>query len=105
MKNLARLVAAGLVIALLPSLGWSQSTDRSEMDQWLKDTAGQGDLPMGTKITPANWQQYKNVLPLGMQKLFEGKYFWKIPDGAELEVGRRSITSFLILGAPQPRST
>jgi len=94
MKNLARLVAAGLVIALLPSLGWSQSTDRSEMDQWLKDTAGQGDLPMGTKITPANWQQYKNVLPLGMQKLFEGKYFWKIPDGAELEVGP-TIHNFL----------
>ena len=94
MKNLARLMAAGLVIALLPSLGWSQSTDRSEMDQWMKDTANQGDLPLGTKITNANWQQYKNVLPLGMQKLFEGKYFWKMPEGVELEVGP-TIHNFL----------
>src|SRR6516162_2183934 len=85
MRSLARLMAVGLVIALLPSLGWSQSTDRSEMDQWVKDTANQGDLPVGTKITTANWQQYKNFLPLGMQKLFEGKYFWKMPEGVELD--------------------
>jgi hypothetical protein len=94
MKTLARLLAVGMVIALLPSLGWSQSTDRSEMDQWVKDTANQGDLPVGTKVTNANWQQYKNFLPLGMQKLFEGKYFWKMPEGVELDVGP-TIHNFL----------
>ena len=87
MRHCARLLVAALFITLLPSLGWSQSTDRSEMDQWVKDTANQGDLPVGTKVTNANWQQYKNFLPLGMQKLFEGKYFWKMPEGVELEVG------------------
>ena len=56
MKGLARLIAAGLVIAMLPSLGWSQAVDRGEMDQWVKDTANQGDLPVGTTVTPANWQ-------------------------------------------------
>jgi hypothetical protein len=76
-----------LAIGLLPSLGWSQSTDRSEMDQWIKDTANQGDLPVGTKVTMANWQQYKNFLPLGMQKLFEGQYFLKMPQDVELDVG------------------
>jgi hypothetical protein len=70
MKTLARLLAAGAIIALLSSLGWSQaSTDRSEMDQWLKDTANQGEVPLGTKITPGNWQQNKGVLPLGMQAI------------------------------------
>ncbi len=69
------LLGAVLTIALLPSLGWSQSTDRSAMDQWLKDSEHQPDLPLGTKITPANWQQYKEFLPLGMQELFEGKYY------------------------------
>ena len=88
MKSLARLLAAGAIIALLPSLGWSQaSTDRSEMDQWLKDSANQAEVPVGTKITPANYAQYKGVIPLGMVKLFEGKYFWKIPQDAVLEVG------------------
>jgi hypothetical protein len=86
-RRFVHLLAAALVIALLPSLGWSQSTDRSAMDQWMKDTEHQPDLPLGTKITTANWQQYKEFLPLGMQELFEGKYYWKMPEGAELEVG------------------
>jgi hypothetical protein len=96
MKNLARVIAVGLVIALLPSLGRSQeaSTDRSEMDQWIKDTANQGDLPVGTKITMANWQQYKNFMPLGMQKLFEGIYFLKMPPNVEMDVGP-AIHNFL----------
>jgi hypothetical protein len=29
----------GFLLALLPSLVWAQGTDRSEMDQWIKDTA------------------------------------------------------------------
>src|SRR5712692_8852453 len=100
MKALARLLAAGAIIALLPSLGWSQySTDRSEMDQWMKNTANQGDIPVGTKVTPANWQQYKNFLPLGMQKLFEGKYFWKMPDNAVLEVGP-TVNNFFFITWP-----
>ncbi|HZP44008.1 MAG TPA: DUF1329 domain-containing protein [Candidatus Binataceae bacterium] len=94
LKVFSRLLAAGVIIALLPSLGWSQSTDRSEMDQWIKDTANQGDLPVGTKITMSNWQQYKNFLPLGMQKLFEGTYFWKMPQDVELDVGP-TINNFL----------
>jgi hypothetical protein len=96
MKTLARLLAAGAIIALLPSLGWSQaSTDRSEMDQWLKDSANQAEVPIGSKVTPANYQQYKGVLPLGMLKLFEGKYFWKIPQDAVLEVGP-TVHDFLL---------
>ncbi len=64
------------------------------MDQWVKDAANQGDLPIGTKITMANWLQYKNFLPLGMQKLFEGGYFWKMPQDVELDVGP-AIHNFL----------
>jgi len=26
-------------------------------------------------------------MPLGMQKLFEGTYFWKMPSDVELDVG------------------
>jgi len=85
-KCLGRLMAIGLVIALLPSLGWSQSTDRSEFDAWLKGSANQPEVPIGTKITAANWQQFQYAMPLGMDKLWEGKYFWKMPPGAEINV-------------------
>ncbi len=60
MKSLVRVLAALALIALLPSLGRSQgTTDYSEMGQWVKDSQHQGNLPIGTKITMANWQQYK----------------------------------------------
>ena len=39
MKGLARVLAVGALVLLLPSLGWTQaSTDFSEMQQWVKDS-------------------------------------------------------------------
>ena len=35
----------------------------------------------------ANWQQYRQFMPDGMQMLFEGKYFWKMPADVEMDVG------------------
>jgi hypothetical protein len=87
MKHVLRTVGLGLLLTMLPALGWAQSTDRSEMDQWLTESQHQGDIPVGTKITTSNWQQYKQFMPLGMVELFSGKYFWKIPPDAELTVG------------------
>jgi len=97
MKSLARVLALGaLVLLLLPSFGWAQaSTDYSEMDQWVKDSANQTQIPVGTKITMSNWQQYKQYLPLGMTKLFEGQYFWKMPADVSLEVGPTHLGSRL----------
>ncbi|HLW69571.1 MAG TPA: DUF1329 domain-containing protein [Candidatus Binataceae bacterium] len=95
MQRFARVMAAAMLIALLPSRGWSQATDRSEMDQWLKDSQNQGELAIGTKVTIQNWQQYRNFLPLGMQEMFAGKYFWKIPPEAVLEVGP-TVHDFLL---------
>jgi Protein of unknown function (DUF1329) len=79
----------GFLLLLLPSLLWAQtSTDRSELDQFLKETANQGPQPpVGTKITTANWQQYKAFLPFGMVKLFQGQYQWQMPQDAELDIG------------------
>jgi hypothetical protein len=86
MKKLGALVI-GFVLALLPSLVWAQGTDRSEMDQWIKDTQQQTEPPAGTTITMANWQQYKSVMPLGMIKLFQGTYGWKMPADVAIPVG------------------
>lgn len=44
-------------------------------------------IPIGTRITMQNWQQYKQFMPDGMIDLFEGKYFWKMPADVEMEIG------------------
>ena len=43
----------------------------------------------GTRITLANWTEYRRFMPIGMQALFNGKYTWKIGPGPEyaMEVG------------------
>ena len=44
-------------------------------------------LPPGTRITPENWQLYRQFMSDGVQALFDGKYFWKMPADAELVIG------------------
>src|SRR5271155_4447101 len=82
-------LALGLLALTLPARSWSQViADRSELYQFLKDTAEQGaPPPSGTKITAENWQQYKAFMPFGMVKLFQGQYQWKMPADVEIDVG------------------
>ena len=44
-------------------------------------------IPVSTKITLANWQQYSQYMPLGMRELFKGDQFWKMPADLEIVVG------------------
>lgn len=44
-------------------------------------------LPVGTTITMQNWRQFQKFMPDGMITLFEGQYFWKMPDDVAMEVG------------------
>jgi Protein of unknown function (DUF1329) len=46
-------------------------------------------LPVSTKITTANWQQYRKFEPIGMQAFLSGQYFWRLGAGSEdyIEVG------------------
>ena len=85
MKLMVRILALALLFAW-PSISLAQ-VDRSEMDQWLAASAKQGDIPVGTKITMSNWQQYQQFMPFGMVQLFEGKYQWKMPTDVEMDVG------------------
>jgi hypothetical protein len=86
MKIVVRIFAMVLLFAL-PSIARAQQVDRSEMDQWLAASEKQGDIPVGTKITMSNWQQYQQFMPFGMVQLFEGKYQWKMPSDVEMDVG------------------
>jgi hypothetical protein len=55
--------------------------------QWLELTARQGTIAPGTAITARNWRQYRQFMPMGMQELFSGRHFWKMPTEVELDVG------------------
>ena len=52
--------------------------------------AAEDSIPAGTTITLQNWQQYKRFMPDGMQALFSGAYFWKMPADFRMEVGPTS---------------
>lgn len=84
-----------LVLALLPSMGWAGSTDWSAMAKWLKMTEKQATIPPGTTITMSNWQQYKDVMPLGMIEMFKGEYGLKMPADVQIPVGSTHTGNFL----------
>jgi hypothetical protein len=48
-------------------------------------------IPIGTKITMANWQQYQSFMPDGMIELFKGSNFWKMPADVEMDIGPTRI--------------
>jgi hypothetical protein len=59
MSKLSRVAfGMGLLLLLAPAVLWATaSTDRSELDQFLKETANPGAPPsVGTAITMANWE-------------------------------------------------
>src|ERR1700730_12238768 len=53
--------------------------------------AGTATLAPGTRITLDNWQPYLKFMSDGVQALFEGRYFWKIPADAEIQIGRTQV--------------
>ena len=48
----------------------------------------EASIPVGTKITAANWKQYQAFMPDGMIALFSGAYGLKMPTDVEIDVGQ-----------------
>lgn len=98
-RSRRRLIALSIMIAvllLITTLLLAQGlfarlpdADREgQMERWLAATAHQeGTIASGTAITTENWRQYRQFMPMGMQELFEGRRFWKMPKEAEMDVG------------------
>ncbi len=95
-------LAAGILMAMAKS-GFAQGytppsyAPPADMQQWLADTQNQGALAPGVTITNQNWRQYKQYMPFGLLTLFDGRYFWKIPSDAQIQVGPTIIL-------PQPKT-
>jgi len=73
-------VVAGCAIGLM--LGMSGQVHAAEA----ADSAA-AQIPPGTTISQANWQNFKQFMPPAMQALFAGQSFWKMPAEVQLEIG------------------
>src|SRR6516225_11556575 len=58
-------------------------TSAAEQDQATASNA----IPPGTTITMQNWRHYQQYMTDGMVALFEGQYFWRMPNDVSMEVG------------------
>jgi Protein of unknown function (DUF1329) len=83
LKQFSLFIGLGLSVLLLGARGGIARASST-------DPAG-GAIPAGTKITMQNWQQFATFMPVGMQALFEGKSFWKVPTDVELVVGPTTV--------------
>jgi hypothetical protein len=84
-------VAAGAPAASAESAALKQAEEQQRAAQEASAAAAEATLAPGTKITMANWQQYKQFMPDGMIALFQGTYFWKMPQDVEMDVGPTQV--------------
>ena len=50
-----------------------------------------GAIAPGTRITIANWRRYRQYMPTGMVRLFEGRSFWKMSPDVVMSVGPTTL--------------
>jgi Protein of unknown function (DUF1329) len=84
-------IVAVIAISLVcPALGHAQGASASSAtsaDSAAPAGPAAGTIPAGTKITMQNWQDYKRFMPDGIAALFQGSYYWKMPQDVEMDVG------------------
>jgi hypothetical protein len=84
-------IVVAAIVALLAGTAAAQDLDTFNeklIDEFVPATSAETIAP-GTRITTANWQQYRKFMPISLQALMSGKYFWKMGTGPAdyIEVG------------------
>jgi hypothetical protein len=82
-----RLSAIAGVFSVALVLGAMPSPVHAQPAPWQADKGFENGIPIGTKITQANWQQYQQFMPESMIHLFKGDLFWHMPKDLEIDVG------------------
>src|ERR1700686_1221559 len=82
LSSTLRLLATFALVIALHIATPSGSAVAAEISPALTDT-----IPVGTVITGANWQRYSRFMPAGMQAIFAGDHFWRMPPDVQIEVG------------------
>jgi hypothetical protein len=79
-STLRLLVTFALVVAVCMAIS-NGSSLAAEISPAPNDT-----IPVGTVITGANWQRYSRFMPAGMQAIFAGDHFWRMPPDVQIEI-------------------
>src|SRR5262249_49241289 len=80
-RPIRELVAALVLLVMLAGLALAQPAP------WKSEKGYENGIPIGTKITQTNWQQYQQFMTEGMKAAFVGSHFWHMPKNVEIEVG------------------
>jgi len=82
-----RLIAVAGLLAVALVLGAIPTPVHAQPAPWQADKGFENGIPIGTKITQANWQQYQQFMPESMIHLWKGDLFWHMPANIEIDVG------------------
>ena len=94
------LMALILVAALALPTGIATAQNLGTYDDKLiaqfNPADSQDTIRAGTRITTANWQQYRKYMTVSLQAFMSGNYFWKMGSGPgdDIEVGPTIPTDF-----------
>ena len=89
----APLLLVGLLFtAFSPALAVGENYD-SAAYKALADANSPQAIPPGTTISVANWQNYKQFLPVGLQWLYSGKYYYKLQPGPDYAIDVQATRS------------
>ena len=85
-KTAVVLTAIGLVWLCWSGIAAAQVSWSQQSYDSLTPADSSKMIPPGTRINARNWQQYKDFMPVGMQELWAGRFFWRLPQNAEMVV-------------------
>lgn len=84
------ILSAGVCALLLAVAALAPAHAQIKFDaaayQALADASSSQTIPVGTQITLANWQNYKQFMPMSMVAAYSGRYGWKVGPGPEYTV-------------------
>ncbi len=92
LRRVECLTVTGLLGVLLLGAAWAPAAAQTVVpwDGSVYENMVSADSPdtiaPGTRITMQNWQQYKRFMPVGLQQLWQGQFYWKLPPDAEIDV-------------------
>ena len=78
---LSVVMAAVLALLTVPAVAQDLDTFNEKLIDEFVPANSSDTIPVGTRITAANWQQYRKFMPISLQAFMSGKYFWKMGSG------------------------